>query len=66
MKIVNKMGDDPVMRTAYLHVSPPFALENGHGGQTAGAHGDVWKFVGGTVGVDGEELRPGGIYASED
>lgn len=60
------MGDDGVMETAHLHVSSPFAFKDGHGGETARAHGDVGKFVGRAVGVNRKELGPGGIYAAED
>lgn len=44
----------------------PLCLENRHGGQRTGAHGDVWQLVGGAVGVDGEEVGASGVDTSND
>lgn len=44
----------------------PLGLEDGHGGQGAGAHGDVGELVGGTVGVDSEEVGSRGVDAGDD
>jgi hypothetical protein len=51
---------------AYLHVGLPAGFEDGHGGETARAHGDVGELVGGAVGVDGEEVGARGVDAAED
>lgn len=44
----------------------PVGLEDGHGGEGAGAHGHVGELVGGAMGVDGEEADAGGIDAGDD
>ena len=44
----------------------PQGLEDGHGGQGTGAHGDVGQLVGAAVGVDGEEVGAGGVDAGDD
>jgi hypothetical protein len=44
----------------------PLRLEDAHGRQAAGAHGDVGQLVGGAVGVDGEEVGAGGVAAGDD
>lgn len=43
----------------------PLRLEDGHGRQAAGAHGHVGQFVGGAVGVHGEEPDAGGVDAGD-
>jgi hypothetical protein len=47
-------------------VGLPLCLEDGHGGQRAGAHGHVGQLVGGAVGVDGEEVGARGVDARDD
>lgn len=44
----------------------PRCLEDGHGGQRAGTHGHVGQLVGGSVGVDGEEVSAGRVDAGDD
>lgn len=44
-------------------LAAPLRLEHGHGGQRAGAHGDVGQLVGAAVGVHGEEVRARGVDA---
>jgi hypothetical protein len=44
----------------------PLRLEDGHGGQRAGAHSHVGKLVRGAVGVDGEEVGARRVYARDD
>lgn len=50
----------------YSHIWHPSGLEYGHSSKTARAHGHVWKFIGRTVGMDGEEMGTGGVYAAQD
>ena len=47
-------------------VGLPLGLEDGHGGEGAGAHGDVGQLVGAAVGVHGEEVGAGGVDAGHD
>jgi hypothetical protein len=44
----------------------PLGLEDGHGGEGAGAHGHVRELVGGAVGVNGEEADTRGVDAGDD
>lgn len=44
----------------------PGRLEDAHGGQGAGAHGDVGELVGAAVGVHGEEVGAGRVDAGHD
>ena len=44
----------------------PLCLEDGHGRQTAGAHGHVGEFVRGAVGVHSEEPDSGGVDTGDD
>ena len=54
--------DRLLTRTVFL----PLGLEDGHGGEGAGAHGHVRELVGGAVGVNGEEADARGIDAGND
>jgi hypothetical protein len=44
----------------------PLGFEDGHGGETARAHGYIGEFVGGAVRVHGEEADAGGVDARDD
>jgi hypothetical protein len=54
------------IRAAYSHVLLVASFKDGHGSQTTTTHGDIGKLVGGTVGVDSEEMRTGRVDSSED
>jgi hypothetical protein len=43
------------------HVWLPLSLEDAHGSQTSGTHGNVWELVRRTVCVDCEEVCSGGV-----
>lgn len=49
-----------------IEVGLPLGLEDAHGSEGAGAHGDVGQLVGAAVGVDGEEVGAGGVAAGDD
>lgn len=69
-EVVEDAGEDGVAAeldgVVAAEVGPPLGLENGHGGQRAGAHGDVGELVGGAVGVDGEKVDARGVDAGDD
>jgi len=48
------------------HVLLPLGLEDGHGGQGAGAHGHVGELVRAAVRVHGEEVAACGVTAGDD
>jgi len=50
----------------HRQASPPLCLENRHRCQTARSHGDVWQFVGRTMGRDREQIRSGVVHAAQD
>lgn len=41
-------------------------LKDSHGCQTTTTHGDVGELIGGTVSVDGEEVRSSRVNSAED
>lgn len=69
-QIVEDTGLDGL--AAQLHslllgqVGLPARLEDAHGGQRAGTHGDVGQLVGASVGVNGEEVGAGGVDAGDN
>jgi hypothetical protein len=54
------------LRGAYSHVLLEARLKDSHGGQTTRSHGNIRKFVGGTVGSNSEKMRTGRIDTTEN
>lgn len=69
-EVVEDTGEDGVAReldgALAGQVGLPLRLEDAHGGEAAGAHGDVGELVGATMGVDGEEVDARRVAAGDD
>jgi hypothetical protein len=53
-------------KTTHLEIWPPSRLKHGHSRKRTRTHGHIWELVGRTVGVDGEQVRAGGINTAQN